>query len=83
MTIYNAIARWGASNLAIDGTTIFAASLLLALSARIAVPFHPVPITMQTFVVIGLGLALGPVRGVVARALYLAEAAVGFPIFAR
>lgn len=83
MTIYNAIARRrGTSSLAIDGTTIFAASLLLALSAKIAVPFYPVPITMQTFVVIGLGLALGPVRGLAAIALYLAEGAAGFPVFA-
>ncbi|ESZ29408.1 biotin transporter BioY [Mesorhizobium sp. L2C066B000] len=83
MTIYNAIARRrGASNPAVDGTTIFAASLLLALSAKVAVPFHPVPITMQTFVVIGLGLALGPARGVAAVSLYLAEGAAGFPVFA-
>lgn len=82
MTIYGAIARRrGASNLAVDGTAILGASLLLAFSARIAVPFHPVPITMQTFVVIGLGLALGPVRGLAAVALYLAEGAAGFPVF--
>ncbi|PZV38816.1 biotin transporter BioY [Mesorhizobium kowhaii] len=83
MTIYSVIAgRWGTRNLAIDGTTIFAASLLLALSAGIAVPFYPVPITMQTFVVIGLGLTLGPARGVAAITLYLAEGAAGFPVFA-
>ncbi|MES0041780.1 biotin transporter BioY [Mesorhizobium sp. M0091] len=83
MTIYNAVARRrGTSNPAIDATTIFAASLLLAISAKVAVPFHPVPITMQTFVVIGLGLALGPARGVAAVSLYLAEGAAGFPVFA-
>lgn len=83
MTIYSIIARrWRTSHLAVDGTTVFAASLLLALSAKIAVPFYPVPITMQTFVVIGLGLALGPVRSLAAVALYLAEGAAGFPVFA-
>ncbi|ESY90529.1 biotin transporter BioY [Mesorhizobium sp. LNHC209A00] len=83
MTIYSVIARrWGTSRLAIDGTAVFAASLLLALSAKIAVPFYPVPITMQTFVVIGLGLALGPVRGLAAVPLYLAEGAAGFAVFA-
>ncbi|MFH1345931.1 MAG: biotin transporter BioY [Pseudomonadota bacterium] len=83
MTIYSVISRrWGTSHLAIDATTVFAASLLLAVSAKIAVPFYPVPITMQTLVVIGLGLALGPVRGLAAVALYLAEGAAGFPVFA-
>jgi len=83
MTIYDAIARrWGSSDLAIDVATIVAASLLLTISAKIAVPFYPVPITMQTFVVIGLGLALGPMRGLAAVALYLAEGAAGFPVFA-
>ena len=83
MTIYNAIARrWGSSDLAIDVATIVAASLLLTISAKIAVPFYPVPITMQTFVVVGLGLALGPMRGLAAVALYLAEGAAGFPVFA-
>lgn len=81
MTIYDAIARRsGSSDLAI--ATIVAASLLLTISAKIAVPFYPVPITMQTFVVIGLGLALGPMRGLAAVALYLAEGAAGFPVFA-
>ena len=83
MTIYSAIARrWGTGSLAIDGATVVAASLLLAISAKIAVPFYPVPITMQTFVVIGLGLALGPWRGVAAVLIYLAEGAAGFPVFA-
>jgi biotin transport system substrate-specific component len=38
--------------------------------------------SMQTFVAIGLGLALGPVRGALAVALYLAQGAAGFPVFA-
>jgi len=83
MTIYSAIARrWSTGNLVIDGATVVAASLLLAISAKIAVPFYPVPITMQTLVVIGLGLALGPMRGLAAVALYLAEGAAGLPVFA-
>ncbi|TPM93620.1 biotin transporter BioY [Mesorhizobium sp. B2-1-3A] len=83
MTIYNAIAgRLGTTNHWVDIATVVAASLLVAISAKIAVPFYPVPITMQTFVVIGLGLALGPVRGLATIALYLAEGAAGFPVFA-
>ncbi|MCC0043581.1 MAG: biotin transporter BioY [Brucellaceae bacterium] len=65
-----------------DTVTVFAASLLLVLSAKIAVPFYPVPMTMQTLVVIGIGLALGPVRGGAAILLYLAEGAAGLPVFA-
>lgn len=83
MTLYDAIAaRRTTMPLAWDAATIVAASLLLALSAKISVPFYPVPLTMQTFVVIGLGLALGPWRGLAAVLLYLAEGAAGFPVFA-
>ncbi len=83
MTLFNAIAeRRGAGSFIIDAATVVAASLLLAFSAKISVPFYPVLLTMQTFVVIGLGLALGPWRGLAAVLLYLAEGAAGFPVFA-
>jgi biotin transport system substrate-specific component len=83
MTLYDAIAaRRTTMPLAWDTAVVIAASLLLALSAKIAVPFYPVPLTMQTFVVIGLGLALGPWRGLAAVLLYLAEGAAGLPVFA-
>jgi biotin transport system substrate-specific component len=45
-------------------------------------PFFPVPLTMQTLAVIGLGLALGPWRGSAAVLLYLALGAAGLPVFA-
>ena len=38
-------------------------TLLLTISAKIKVPFYPVPMTMQTFVVLFLGIALGPKIG--------------------
>lgn len=83
MTIYTAIAtKSGSPNLAVDAAIVVAASLLLTVSAKVAVPFYPVPMTMQTLVVIGLGLALGRARGLAAVALYLAEGAAGFPVFA-
>lgn len=83
MTLFNAIAeRRGAGNVAIDAATVVAASLLLAASAKISMPFYPVPLTMQTFVVIGLALTLGPWRGLAAVLLYLAEGAAGLPVFA-
>jgi biotin transport system substrate-specific component len=82
MTFYMRLAerRVGAL-LPIDAIAVIAASLLLTLSAKISVPFYPVPLNLQTFVVVGLGLALGPVRGFAAVLLYLAEGAIGLPVF--
>jgi biotin transport system substrate-specific component len=55
---------------------------LLAISAKIEVPFWPVPMTMQTFVVLVLGMAYGWRLGGSTLALYLAEGAAGLPVFA-
>lgn len=83
MTLFHALARRdGDTGFALNAATVVVGSLLLALSARISVPFYPVPLTMQTFVVIGLGLALGPWRAGAAVLLYLAEGAAGVPVFA-
>ena len=57
-------------------------SLLLALSAKVQVPFWPVPMTMQTFVVLMLGAAYGWRLGGGTVLLYLAEGAIGLPVFA-
>jgi len=57
-------------------------SLLLALSAKVQVPFWPVPMTMQTFVVLVLGAAYGWRLGLATVLLYLAEGAAGLPVFA-
>lgn len=58
-------------------------SLLVALCAHISVPlwFTPVPITLQTFAVLLLGLLLDPVTSAAALMLYLAEGAAGLPVF--
>ena len=63
---------------------VIGASFFVALCARITVPlpFTPVPLTMQNFGVLLVGLALGSRRGFAALALYLAEGAVGLPVFA-
>jgi biotin transport system substrate-specific component len=60
-----------------------AASLFVALCARISVPlpFTPVPLTLQNFGVLLVGLALGPRRAFAALLLYLAEGIVGMPVF--
>jgi biotin transport system substrate-specific component len=57
-------------------------SALLALSAKIQVPFYPVPMTMQTLVVLVIGAAYGWRLGGATVALYLLEGALGLPVFA-
>ena len=63
---------------------IVGASLFTALAARLAVPvpWSPVPITGQTFAVLLSGAVLGARRGFLAQALYVAEGALGLPVFA-
>jgi biotin transport system substrate-specific component len=55
---------------------------LLTLSAKIQVPFWPVPMTMQTFVVLVLGMAYGWQLAGATVLLYLAQGALGLPVFA-
>jgi len=57
-------------------------SILLAVSAKIKIPFYPVPMTMQTFVVLLLGVSLGWKLGLFTVALYLVEGIAGLPVFA-
>lgn len=60
-----------------------AATLFVAACAHVSIPlfFTPVPITLQTFAVILIGMALGPVAGFSTMILYLAEGAAGLPVF--
>ena len=57
-------------------------SLLLTLSAKINVPFYPVPLSMQTFAVLVIGAAFGWRLGAATVLLYLAQGALGLPVFA-
>lgn len=57
-------------------------TLLLWVSARIQIPFYPVPLTLQPLVVLGLGLVLGPMLGAATVGSYLLAGAVGLPVFA-
>ena len=57
-------------------------SLLLTISAKVKIPFYPVPMTMQTFVVLFLGLAFGYKVGLTTVTLYLLEGIFGLPVFA-
>ena len=57
-------------------------TLLLTISAKIKIPFYPVPMTMQTFIVLFLGITLGPKIGLLTISLYLFEGIFGLPVFA-
>ena len=57
-------------------------SIVLTISAKINVPFYPVPMTMQTFVVIFIGMAFGWKLGLATVFVYLVEGAFGLPVFA-
>ena len=57
-------------------------TLLLTVSAKIKVPFYPVPMTMQTFVILLIGIALGYRIGLATVTLYLLEGIFGLPVFA-
>ncbi len=66
-----------------SGAYAVAGTALVALCAHVAVPlgFTPVPLTMQTFAVLLLGLLLSPGAAFACLALYLAEGAAGLPVF--
>ena len=57
-------------------------TLLLTISAKVKIPFYPVPMTMQTFVVLFLGIAFGYKIGLLVVSLYLFEGIIGLPVFA-
>ena len=56
-------------------------SIALTISAKIKIPFYPVPMTMQTFVVMFLGLSFGYKIGLATVSLYLFEGIIGLPVF--
>ena len=60
---------------------IFLGSILLTISSKIKIPFYPVPMTMQTFVVLFLGISFGYKIGLATVSLYLIEGIVGLPVF--
>ena len=78
-----AVAHAKAPSLALQTMVVIAASFFIALCARVTVPlpFTPVPLTLQNFGVLLVALALGGRRGFAALALYLAEGAMGMPVF--
>ena len=57
-------------------------TMLLTISAKVKIPFYPVPMTMQTFVVLFIGIAFGYRIGLLIVGLYLFEGIIGLPVFA-
>jgi len=64
------------------GLLALVGSLLIAVSAQFQVPMYPVPMTMQSFAVLVIGMAYGAKLGFATVLLYLAEGAIGLPVFA-
>ena len=60
---------------------IFVGTVTLTVSAKLKIPFYPVPMTMQTFVVLFLGLAFGYKIGLAIVGVYLLEGIIGIPVF--
>ena len=56
-------------------------SIALAISSKIKIPFYPVPMTMQTLVVLIIGITFGWKLGLASISLYLFEGAIGLPVF--
>ena len=60
---------------------IFIGTIALTISAKLKIPFYPVPMTMQTFVVLFLGIAFGYKIGLATVSVYLLEGIIGIPVF--
>tara|TARA_B100001057_G_C22364878_1_gene762279 strand:- start:66 stop:617 length:552 start_codon:yes stop_codon:yes gene_type:complete len=56
-------------------------SIVLAVSSKIKIPFYPVPMTMQTLVVLIIGIGFGWKLGIATVSLYLFEGIIGLPVF--
>jgi len=71
----------GGNSLVRNAALILGGTLLLALSAHVQVPFWPVKMSMQTFVVLALSIAYGSRLGAATIIAYIAEGALGLPVF--
>ena len=61
---------------------VLVGTVALTISSKIKIPFYPVPMTMQTFVVLFLGISFGYKIGLATVGLYLFEGIIGIPVFA-
>ncbi|UWQ16958.1 biotin transporter BioY [Jannaschia sp. M317] len=72
----------GQMSLARKAALVLAGTVVIALAAQVSIPFIPVPMTLQTLAILGVGFALGSRLGAVTLLAYLAEGAMGLPVFA-
>lgn len=79
--VYGAVPGEGAMRLVVLVLLAIAGSLLIALAGQIKVPFYPVPATLQTLAVFVIGAAYGLRLGGATVAFYLAQGALGLPVF--
>lgn len=77
-----AAALWPRSSLLRSALLALVGTVILWLSAKVQIPFQPVPLTLQTLAVLTLGVAYGWKLGGATLLLYLLEGAVGLPVFA-
>jgi len=74
---------WESDNTLLRNTVLaVAGTVVLWISAKLNIPFYPVPMTMQTFAVLTIGMAFGWRLGGATILLYLLEGALGLPVFA-
>ena len=59
----------------------FIGSIFLAISSKVKIPFYPVPMTMQTLLILIIGIGYGWKLGVATISLYLFEGMIGLPVF--
>ncbi|QBK30042.1 biotin transporter BioY [Roseitalea porphyridii] len=79
--VYGAVPTEGVMRLVVLVLLAIGGSLLIALAGQIKVPFYPVPATLQTLACLLIGAAFGLRLGVATVAFYLAQGALGLPVF--
>lgn len=72
----------GEETLLKQAAMVLGGSLLIAMAAQVSVPFYPVPMTLQTLAILVVGLSFGARLGAATLMAYLAQGAVGLPVFA-
>ena len=77
-----AVDKYQISKIVKIASIIILGTLLLTISAKIKIPFYPVPMTMQTFMILLIGITFGYKIGIATVALYLFEGVICFPVFA-
>ena len=82
-TLASAIWPQSQNSIAYKVILVLSGTAFLAVSARVQVPFWPVPMTMQTFVVLLIGASLGARMAGITVLAYLLEGAIGLPVFAK